>query len=112
MRHEGKTVIVTGAAGAIGFATCEILAREGAKVMLVDIAADRLDQCTARLLDAGHDVIAHVADCADDAAVEGYARAAMAAWAASMGSSTTPASKATSPPPTSTTSRCSTRCCT
>jgi len=80
MRHEGKTMVVTGAAGAIGFATCEILCREGAKVMLVDIAADRLDDCTAKLKAAGHDVVGHVADCADDAQVDDYARAAMAAW--------------------------------
>ena len=41
MRHEGKTMVVTGAAGAIGFATSEILAREGAKVMLVDKTSDQ-----------------------------------------------------------------------
>jgi NAD(P)-dependent dehydrogenase (short-subunit alcohol dehydrogenase family) len=80
LRHDGKTIIVTGAAGAIGFATCEILCREGAKVMLVDIAADRLEACTARLRDAGHDVIAHVADVADEIAVAGYASAAIDAW--------------------------------
>jgi len=80
MRHEGKTMVVTGAAGAIGFATSEILCREGAKVMLVDIAAERLDDCTAKLKASGHDVIGHLADCADDAQVEGYARAAMDAW--------------------------------
>jgi NAD(P)-dependent dehydrogenase (short-subunit alcohol dehydrogenase family) len=80
MRHEGKTMVVTGAAGAIGFATSEILAREGAKVMLVDIAAVRLADCTAKLKAGGHDVIGHVADCADEAQVEGYARAAIDAW--------------------------------
>ena len=80
MRHEGKTMVVTGAAGAIGFATCEILARAGAKVMLVDIAADRLADCTAKLKAGGHDVIGHVADCSDETAVEGYAKAAMSAW--------------------------------
>jgi NAD(P)-dependent dehydrogenase (short-subunit alcohol dehydrogenase family) len=79
-RHEGKTMVVTGAAGAIGFATCEILAREGAKVMLVDIAADRLEERTVQLRSAGHDAIAHLADCADEAAVEGYAMAAMEAF--------------------------------
>src|SRR6187549_1107956 len=79
-RHQDKTMVVTGAAGAIGFATCEILAREGAKVMLVDIAGDRLADCTAKLKAAGHDVIGHVADCADDAQVEGYAKAAMDTW--------------------------------
>jgi NAD(P)-dependent dehydrogenase (short-subunit alcohol dehydrogenase family) len=77
MRHQGKTMLVTGAAGAIGFATCEILAREGAKVMLVDIAAERLEQCTEKLRSAGHDAVGYVADCADEAAVEGYAHAAM-----------------------------------
>ena len=64
-RHDGKAIIVTGAAGAIGFATAEILAREGARVMLVDIAADRLEQCTARLLDAGRDVVEHLLEHAD-----------------------------------------------
>lgn len=80
LRHQGKTMIVTGAAGSIGLATCEILCREGARVMLVDIAADRLENCTTKLRGAGHEVITHVADCADEAAVESYARAAMEAW--------------------------------
>ena len=79
-RHDGNTIIVTGAAGAIGFATCEILCREGARVMLVDIAADRLERCTAQLREAGHDVIAHLADVADEIAVAGYASAAIDAW--------------------------------
>ena len=80
MRHKDRAIIVTGAAGAIGFATCEILAREGARVMLVDIAADRLEERTAELLDAGHDVLACPADCADEAAVEGYVREALDAF--------------------------------
>ncbi len=28
-RHSGRSIIVTGAAGAIGFATCEILGSRG-----------------------------------------------------------------------------------
>ena len=80
MRHAGKSIIVTGAAGAIGFATCEILAREGAKVLLVDIAADRLAERTQQLADGGFEAIGHVADCADETAVEGYAKAAMDAF--------------------------------
>jgi NAD(P)-dependent dehydrogenase (short-subunit alcohol dehydrogenase family) len=80
MRHEGKTMIVTGAAGSIGFATCEILVREGAQVMLVDIAGEALERRTAELEAAGHQVIAHQADCADEAEVAGYARAAMDAF--------------------------------
>jgi NAD(P)-dependent dehydrogenase (short-subunit alcohol dehydrogenase family) len=80
LRHKDRSIIVTGGAGAIGFATSEILAREGARVMLVDIAGDRLADCTTKLKAAGHDVIGHVADCADEAQVEGYAKAAMDAW--------------------------------
>ena len=79
-RHEGKTMLVTGAAGAIGFATCHILAEEGARVMLVDIAADRLEQRTADLRGAGHDAIAFNADCADEAQVKAYAQAALDAF--------------------------------
>ena len=74
MRHENSAIIVTGAAGAIGFATCEILAREGARLLMVDIDGDRLTERAAQIGDAA---IAHVADCADQAAVEGYAAAAM-----------------------------------
>jgi len=79
-RHEGKAMLVTGAAGAIGFATCEILAREGARLMLVDIDEGRLRTRTQELLDAGHEVVPHLADFSDDKQVQGYAKAAMAAF--------------------------------
>jgi len=75
-RHEGNCVIVTGAAGSIGFSTCEILAREGARVMLVDIDADRLHRCTAKLKKAGHEAIAFHADCANEDEVRAYAETA------------------------------------
>ena len=80
MRHEDRSIIVTGAAGAIGFATCEILAREGASLLMVDIDETRLRDRAGELEGAGHKVIAHVAECADEAAVEGYAKAAMDAF--------------------------------
>jgi len=77
MRHEGHAIIVTGAAGAIGFATCEILARAGARLLLVDIDGERLERRVKELKGNGHDATAHLADCADERAVESYARAAM-----------------------------------
>ena len=80
MRHQGKSMLVTGAAGAIGFATSEILAREGARVMLVDIDNERLQARTAELKAAGHDVVAFHADCADEAQVKAYAQAALDAF--------------------------------
>jgi NAD(P)-dependent dehydrogenase (short-subunit alcohol dehydrogenase family) len=80
MRHEGKAMLVTGAAGAIGFATCEILAREGARVMLVDIDQAKLADRVAQLQAAGHDAIGFHADCADERQVEAYAHAALGAF--------------------------------
>ena len=78
-RHEGKAMLVTGAAGAIGYATCEILVREGAQVMLVDIDSARLEERVRTLSDAGHTVFGHHADCADEKQVEAYAQAALKA---------------------------------
>jgi NAD(P)-dependent dehydrogenase (short-subunit alcohol dehydrogenase family) len=80
MRHQGSSIIVTGAAGAIGFATCEILAREGARLLLVDIDGDKLKVRTAQLKGAGHEATAHLADCAEEDAVRGYAELAMDAF--------------------------------
>lgn len=76
-RHEDRTMLVTGAAGAIGFATSAILAREGAKVMLVDINGRKLEERIRTLSDAGYQAIGHEADCADEAQVIGYAEAAL-----------------------------------
>src|SRR5690606_35057780 len=59
-RHEGRSMLVTGAAGAIGFATCEILAREGARVMLVDIDEAGLAKRVQQLKHAGHEAVGHV----------------------------------------------------
>jgi NAD(P)-dependent dehydrogenase (short-subunit alcohol dehydrogenase family) len=40
---EGKTCTVTGGAGSLGLASTRALLAEGAKVMLVDLDADRLN---------------------------------------------------------------------
>ena len=40
---EGKTCIVTGGAGSLGLASTRALLAEGAKVMLVDLDADKLN---------------------------------------------------------------------
>jgi NAD(P)-dependent dehydrogenase (short-subunit alcohol dehydrogenase family) len=79
-RHQDRSIVVTGAAGAIGFATCEVLVREGASVLLVDIQAAKLAERTAALRAAGGRVQACVADCGDDAQVQRYAQAAVDAF--------------------------------
>jgi len=68
-RLEGKVVLVTGAAGGIGAATSRVLAREGARLALVDV-----DEGGVRALaDAlGDGTLAIAADVADASAVAGY----------------------------------------
>lgn len=51
-RFAGKTVIVTGAASGIGRATATRVAREGGRVIAVDIFQDKLDELVASLPDA------------------------------------------------------------
>lgn len=79
-RHAGRSIIVTGAAGAIGFATCEILAREGASVLMVDINAARLAERADALRARGARVEKCVADCGEEADVRRYAQAAVDAF--------------------------------
>jgi len=58
-RFSGKTVIVTGAGSGIGKAVASRLAREGARVVAVDIAADRL---AAVLPELGPEAVTVTAD--------------------------------------------------
>jgi len=66
-RFSGKTVIVTGAGSGIGRATASRVAREGGRVIAVDISQERLDQFASDHADA--DVVTLVADITDDAKV-------------------------------------------
>jgi NAD(P)-dependent dehydrogenase (short-subunit alcohol dehydrogenase family) len=50
---DGKSIIVTGAAGAIGGATAKVLAREGANLLLVDINGKGLAERALELKAAG-----------------------------------------------------------
>jgi NAD(P)-dependent dehydrogenase (short-subunit alcohol dehydrogenase family) len=79
-RNAGRSIIVTGAAGAIGFSTCEILAREGAKVLMVDINSSRLEERTEQLRSTGATVEQCVADCGEEADTQRYAQAAVDAF--------------------------------
>ena len=68
-RFSGKTVIVTGAGSGIGRSTASRIAREGGRVIAVDISQGRLDEFVAAT--PGSDIVTLVADITDD---EGVAR--------------------------------------
>src|SRR5690606_3775954 len=81
-RHDGSVIIVTGAAGAIGFATCEILAREGASLLLVDIDGEGLQRRLKELAPqnrggSAQSFLTHAADVSDEEATKGYVQAAI-----------------------------------
>ncbi|HEY5224921.1 MAG TPA: SDR family NAD(P)-dependent oxidoreductase [Microbacteriaceae bacterium] len=56
-RFAGKTVIVTGAASGIGRATASRVAREGGRVIAVDVSAERLAEFKSSLQDADITVV-------------------------------------------------------
>ncbi|MFC8682869.1 SDR family NAD(P)-dependent oxidoreductase [Microbacterium ureisolvens] len=68
-RFTGQTIIVTGAGSGIGRATASRVAREGGRVIAVDVSQDRLDEFVAA--HDGADVVALTADITDD---DGVAR--------------------------------------
>jgi NAD(P)-dependent dehydrogenase (short-subunit alcohol dehydrogenase family) len=76
--HQGRAIIITGAAGAIGFATAEILAAQGASLMLVDITGDALEARAAELRVTGATVETFRADCGNENEVRGYVDATVA----------------------------------
>ena len=75
IRLDGKTIIVTGAAGMIGTATMQLLARRGAKLVAVDRDAGELDR-VVKALPASAETLALTADVTDEDAVAGYVKSA------------------------------------
>jgi 3-oxoacyl-[acyl-carrier protein] reductase len=75
MTLEGKCAIVTGGGSGFGAGIARVMAREGARVMVADIAMDG-----ARGVAAEIGGLAHETDVADGASVAAMARAALGAW--------------------------------
>jgi 3alpha(or 20beta)-hydroxysteroid dehydrogenase len=77
-RFVGKVVLVTGGGGGIGRAAARRFASEGARVVLVDVAAPALAQSVEAVEKAGGEVLAVEADVTRAADAERYADAAVA----------------------------------
>jgi hypothetical protein len=73
----GQTVIVTGAATGLGFATAEAFGQAGARLALNDLTPERVEGARSRLAARGIDATGFPADIRDAAAVR---RMVDAAW--------------------------------
>ena len=76
-RFEGQAVIVTGAAGGIGRATAVRLAREGARIVAVDVSASGVRATAQAVEAAGGEALPVEADVTRDADVRRYVAAAL-----------------------------------
>jgi len=77
MNLQNKTAIITGAAAGIGAASAALFAREGAKVVAVDIDRELLDQISAQIGRAGGECLAVVADVSQRDQVDNVLRSTM-----------------------------------
>lgn len=72
-----KTVLITGAARGIGYATAALLGSEGANIVLTDILEDRLKDAHQRLSDEGIKVISVISDVSSSGACESVVKEAI-----------------------------------
>lgn len=72
MKMEGKIALVTGGGNGIGQAACLAFAREGARVMVVDIDADAAEKTAADIRAAGGEAGFFQADVSQSSQVQAY----------------------------------------
>lgn len=77
-RLKGKVALITGAGGGIGGSACELFAREGARVAVLEIDEASGAATLERVHRAGGEAILVATDVRDEASVQAAARAALA----------------------------------
>src|SRR5579862_345089 len=80
LRMQGKVAIVTGAAGGIGRAAARLLAREGARVLVVDVKALESEETVALIERDGGAARFHAADVAEEDQVKAAVEDAASRW--------------------------------
>jgi NAD(P)-dependent dehydrogenase (short-subunit alcohol dehydrogenase family) len=76
MKLQGKTAIITGAAAGIGAASAALFAREGAKIVAVDIDRELVQLVSDQIQRAGGDCLAVTADVSKRDSVQNALRSA------------------------------------
>lgn len=74
MNLSGKVIVVTGGAQGLGLCIARALADEGARLALVDLNQDKLDEAVAILEESGGSARAYIANVADESEVEALFR--------------------------------------
>ena len=77
-RLEGKRVVVTGAGSGIGRASAHLFAREGARVLVSDLAEEGLAQTVQQIRADGYEVLSARIDAGSDEDVQGLIARAVA----------------------------------
>ncbi len=80
LRFDGKVAVVTGGGGDIGRATCVTLAKQGAKVLVVDMNEDAIAKTVDEVQAAGGTAEGFTADVSKAADCEAYAGKAVELW--------------------------------
>jgi NAD(P)-dependent dehydrogenase (short-subunit alcohol dehydrogenase family) len=80
MSLEGRVAIVTGSGGGLGRSHALFLARQGAKVVVNDLAQDAADRVAAEIEAAGGEAVAISASVTDEAGVAAMVAQVMERW--------------------------------
>ncbi|MFP3554859.1 SDR family NAD(P)-dependent oxidoreductase [Paraburkholderia sp. SIMBA_049] len=80
MRFKDQIVVVTGAAGGIGLATAQAFAREGAQVVITDVATDLVSATVKDIESQGGRVMGLTGDVSNPSTVSEHADAVMRAF--------------------------------